>query len=178
MVVNCVDGSLFNVPDTFVDSIGSKSYVVFRNKAVYNYRYYYIFVFDRKVNMSNDGTNMFFKVDDLNSFTFYYWDSVFDSYLQYDFAIDSVKISCKQFDFFGCSEDLLSYVDGFSKDGFEFDWADYSSVMVSSLRDVDMSSGAVFGEMFGVLPVLLVVLVSFIGIRKGISYLFSLLKKT
>lgn len=175
MIINCVDGSFANIPDTYLEELQDFSFVVFRQNGG---RFYILIAFENNIDMSYDGTYMIFNVDNLDRFYAYSWDSAFDSYLKKDLCIGAKKLSYSQYSFLGCSEDLLSYVDVFSKDGFEFDWADYSSVMVSSLRYVDMTSGAVLGELFGVLPILLVVLVSFIGIRKGISYLFSLLKKS
>lgn len=49
------------------------------------------------------------------------------------------------------------------------------------VEEVDKNDNIVettFNDIFGMLPVLIVVLIGFIGIRKGISYLFNLLRRS
>ena len=80
-----------------------------------------------------------------------------------------------------CSDDLLVYKDllgfnDFSIDVYKVEVQEYCLKPIFEANDVGFSD--VFGEVFGILPVLTVVLVGFIGIRKGIGFLNGLLRKS
>ena len=79
------------------------------------------------------------------------------------------------------SEDLFQYSDIIATRNFTLDLTPKVQE-IYTLRPIieeqeDIPTD-IFSEMFGILPVLLVVLISFIGIRKGISWLLSIFRKS
>lgn len=76
-----------------------------------------------------------------------------------------------------CSDNLLDYRDLITSSSFVLP-PPPTYTLLPIIEEQNISSSDVFGEIFGVLPVLLVVLASFIGIRKGIQYLFRLLRSS
>lgn len=177
MIVNDLNGSSTVFPDMLDEYSNYNSFIIFRQKNN-NFRFFIFCPFNKKITASLIDGSLLVCGDELSLYPKLVYDCKYkDCWEFYGLYENGYKISSDYF-IYAVSEDLLEYADIFNMNGFEFDWSDYSSVMVSSLKDVDMTSDAVLGELFGVLPILLVVLVSFIGIRKGISYLFSLLKKS
>lgn len=75
------------------------------------------------------------------------------------------------------SDNLLPYKDKFYDDYFYFD-SSFKLMPVYCTMEELTPYDNVFSETFGILPVLLIVIVSFIGIRKGISFLIDFLKKS
>lgn len=125
----------------------------------------------------------YFVVDDGSPFDTYfviYWEPgnkynskewEHNNYYQKFQAFDPSYSSIVYADVSSLKDDLLNW------NYIEYTHTD-TIVLASIVDEQDMSPGVIFGEIFDILPILLVVLVSFIGIRKGISYLFSLLKKS
>jgi len=74
-------------------------------------------------------------------------------------------------------EDLAPYYTKLYKESFVLEFAEETNsfILVPILQGQENMYMRVFDEVFGVLPVLMVVLIGFIGIRKGISWLFSFL---
>lgn len=80
-----------------------------------------------------------------------------------------------------CSSSLLDYTDILSSMDFSFDLSALQAVSYTLrpiVEEQNITPVDIFGEIFGILPVLIVLLVGFIGLRKGIKYLFELLRSS
>lgn len=80
-----------------------------------------------------------------------------------------------------CSSALLDYIDVLSSMEFSFDLSALQTVSYTLrpiVEEQNITPIDIFGEIFGILPVLVVVLIGFIGIRKGIKFLFELLRSS
>lgn len=89
------------------------------------------------------------------------------------------SFSYNSFDVVGCSDNLIENKDTFKTNNFYYEVPVLNTYVLSPIIEKQENiPKSVFSEMFGILPVLLVVFVGFIGIRKAISWLTSLLKRS
>lgn len=78
-------------------------------------------------------------------------------------------------------DDLLEYKDSFTRSSFFFEAPKVELATFTLLPIIEPQQNLyknVFNEVFDILPVLLVCLISFIGVRKAIGFLFSLLRRS
>ena len=166
--------TLSNLPDAFFNC---ENYLIIKHTTGADT---YIIYFEEKIEWSNNGTQHAFASDNNDSFANCYrlipstgvWQEQIQSSLGTKFYID------------GCSDSLLQYKDLISTKNFSIDLTPQEVIMytlkpiVEEINEKEHFADSVFLEVFSILPVLMSVLVGFIGIRKGINYLFSLLRKS
>lgn len=103
----------------------------------------------------------------------------------YQYLIPGSTLSIHQtYEIIGSCEHLLSYKDilitgNFSLESPKEELATYTlRPIVEEVNNRELIVKSTFLEMFSILPVLLTIFVSFIGIRKGISFLLSQINKS
>ena len=166
--------TLLNLPDAFFNC---ENYLIIKHATSADA---YIIYFEEKIEWSKSGVTHTFTSDNNDNFANCFrfipstgvWLSDTSSFLGTKFYID------------GCSDSLLQYKDLISTHNFSIDLTP-QEIMMYTLRpiveEVDERADIIkttFNEVYSILPVLMVVLIGFIGIRKGINYLFSLLRSS
>lgn len=182
MKFNCFDGKVLNLPELPVFCSDYKNYLLFAPKQNSGRRFYILFYFDDTVDGKIlDNGNLSLSSIDGKKCRVISYDVAFSNSWQDEGLFMQYPVSGLSQKIVSCSDDLLVYKDllgfnDFSIDVYKTEVQEYCLKPIFETNDVGFSD--VFGEIFGILPVLVVVLVGFVGIRKGIGFLNGLLRKS
>ena len=148
----------------------------------YNYYTHYLLLFNDEITAHVMDDKIYFSTLDNSSFRMISCDAFAASW--YDVGTFSEYNILASYPCTFSSENLFNYKDLLLTNNFTLPVPE-TEVSVFTLRpiveEVHQKENFIkssFDEIFSILPILIVVLVSFIGIRKGISFLISQINKT
>lgn len=182
MKFNCFDGKVLDLPELPSFCSDYKNYILFSPKQNSGRKFYILFYFDDTVEgkILDNGKLLLSSIDGKKCRVISY-DVTFSNAWQDDGLFMQYTVSGSSQKIVSCSDDLLVYKDllgfnDFSIDVYKTEVQEYCLKPIFESNDFGFSD--VFVEISGILPVLVVVLVGFIGIRKGIVFFNGLLRKS
>lgn len=174
------NGNVFTLPNAPSSIFEYNNYIVIQGSN------YYDFVFFDKILESSFITQGLVFNENNNAFSIgYRYSLTYNKWYE-----DSRVVKPTNASFVSCSDNILKYKDTLIHGSFILDLSHEEiegsdEIQLFTLRpvveeihnDYDFISNS-FNEIFSLLPVLIVCLVSFIGTRKAINWLFSLLRRS